>query len=164
MYLIFKGFVLVIVLAWGIVFPASAIELKSNTFVSLVLQQNLNSKDLELGDVVRFRVGPDVVVGNTVVIESGAVAISQVTAIDKHGMIGKGGSITLTVSEVVAVDGQSIHLLGQKTVKGDDETTGTVVVGVVLCPLALLNNGDAASAGEGLRVRAVVAGNYEIQI
>ena len=105
MYLIFKGFVLVIVLAWGIVFPASAIELKSNTFVSLVLQQNLNSKDLELGDVVRFRVGPDVVVGNTVVIESGAVAISQVTAIDKHGMIGKGGSITLTVSEVVAVDG-----------------------------------------------------------
>lgn len=55
-------------------------------------------------------------------------------------------------------------LQGSKTYVGEDETTGTVVVGALLCPLALMNEGGQASAGEGTQGRAIVGTNVDIEV
>lgn len=55
------------------------------------------------------------------------------------------------------------RLFQSKAVAGDDETTGTVVVGVVLCPLALLNEGDKAEIAANAQIRAMTIATIKIQ-
>ena len=155
--LLFIGFCLV-------VFQAQSVELKSNTFIPVVALQNIDSETLTLGDTVPLAVAQDVKVAGDVVIENGSSVFATVTALKKHGRIGKGGSVTITLQSTEAVDGTSITLLGGRTFEGEDEMTGTVVVGAVLCPLALLNKGDKAVAGKGVQMRAVIVGNYDIDV
>ena len=142
---------------------ANTVKLQTGTFIPLLLAQTIESGTLQNGDDVFFSVAMDIKVNSKTVIQAGTLVTANVTQIQKSGMIGQGGTFTVSFIQTTAIDGQQIMLRGNKTWAGDDETTGTVVVGVVLCPLALLNSGEEAQAGEGAQVRAIVGASYDIK-
>ena len=141
---------------------ADDLVLKSNTFIPVILQENISSEDLSLGQDILFTVAADVEVSGTTVIESGTTVIATVSDLEEKGSIGAAGKIVISFLNTEAVDGTNIPLRGTKVIEGEDESTSTVVVGVVLCPLALLNEGEEAKVGEGMQARALVAQNTKI--
>lgn len=143
---------------------AETVKLKAGTFVPAVLAQTLSSEESHTGDTVNYTVGSDVVVDGKTVISAGTLIQATVSYAEEARMIGQPGKMSISFVSTTAVDDQKILLLGSKTYVGEDETTGTVVVGVVLCPLALMNSGDEASVGEGTQGRAIVATNANVEV
>lgn len=136
---------------------AEEVTLKANTFVPVVLEETISSERLALGQDVNFSVATDIRASGKIVIEAGALVTATVTSLEEKGSIGAAGKIVISFLSVEAVDGTYVPLRGTKIFEGEDEVTSTVVVGVVLCPLALLNEGESAAAGEGVQARASVA-------
>ncbi len=147
-------------------FPAFAekVTLKAGTFVPVILAQTLSSEEINTGDPVNYKVGADVVVDGKTVIKAGALVHATVSFAESAGMVGQAGKFSVSFINTTAVDEQSVLLQGNKTYVGEDETTGTVVVGVVLCPLALMNEGGQASVGEGTQGRAIVGANIDVEV
>ena len=143
---------------------AETVRLKAGTFIPVTLAESLTSESHVTGDSIMFRVANDIVVDGKVVIEGGAMVNGTITFAEKSAMVGQAGKISVAMLNTTAVDGTVVTLQGSKTFEGEDETTGTVVVGVVLCPLALLNSGDEAKVGEGTQGRAIVASNFDIEV
>ena len=143
---------------------AETVKLKAGTFVPAVLAQTLSSEETHTGDTVNYTVGSDVIVDGKTVISAGTLIQATVSFAEEARMVGQPGKMSIRFLSTTAVDDQKILLQGSKTYVGDDETTGTVVVGVVLCPLALLNSGDEASVGEGTQRRAIVAANTNVEV
>ena len=162
----FPSLILLAVIFSSYPFPvfAETVKLKAGTFVPAVLAQTLSSEETHTGDIVNYTVGSDVIVGGKTVISAGTLIQATVSFAEEARMVGQPGKMSIQFVSTTAVDDQKILLQGSKTYVGDDETTGTVVVGVVLCPLALLNSGDEASVGEGTQGRAIVAANTNVEV
>ena len=143
---------------------AEEIILKANTFVPVVLQENISSENLSLGQDVLFTVARDVIVSGKTIISAGTSVIANVSDVEETGAIGAAGKIVITFLNTEAVDGTSISLRGTKVIEGKDKSTSSVVVGVVLCPLALLQKGDEANMGQGTQARAMVAQNTTLEL
>ncbi len=143
---------------------AETVKLNAGTFVPVLLNQTLSYGDLHTGDFLPCRVGADVVVDDKTVIESNTLVTATVSFAEEPRMGGRAGKLSIYFVNTTAVDGQRVLLQGSKTYVGEDETTGTVVVGVVLCPLALINKGGEATLGEGTQGHAVVATNIDIEV
>ncbi len=143
---------------------AEEIILKANTFVPVVLQENISSENLSLGQDVFFTVAGDINVSGKTVISAGTSVIANVSDVEETGAIGAAGKIVITFLNTEAVDGTTISLRGTKVIQGKDKSTSSVVVGVVLCPLALLQKGDEASMGQGTQARAMVAQNTTLKL
>jgi len=79
-------------------------------------------------------------------------------------MAGIPGSVVIAVKSTTAVDGSNIILTGSLTNKADSEVGGTVAVGVILCPLALLNKGDDGTIPVGAQIRSMTMGEFPVEI
>lgn len=77
--------------------------------VRLVLDEDIAADSAE-GDPVRFRVGHDVQVDDTVVIRRGAPAVGAIVDGAKRHVFGLGGKITFRLDTVEAVDGHMVNL------------------------------------------------------
>lgn len=143
---------------------AEEVTLKANTFVPVILQESISSESLSLGQDVFFTVAGDIDVSGKTVIPAGTTVIASVSDVEETGAIGAAGKIVITFLSTEAVDGTSISLRGTKVIEGKDKTTSSVVVGVVLCPLALLQKGEEASVGQGTQARAMVAQNTTLNL
>lgn len=106
----------------------------------------------------------DVKIDGKTVIKAGSGVLSTIAHVDGAGAIGEGGQLSISVTGVYAVDGALVPVLGTKAAAGEDETTGTVVVGVVLCPLALLNEGDEAVLAANTQFRVIAVSDVDIDV
>lgn len=142
---------------------AATVDLGAGTPIVVRLVETLSTEIHKTGDDVSAVVAADVIVDNKVVVQAGAAVIATIAHAKKAGAIGAGGNLNIQITGVYAVDGTVVPVVGTKAVAGDDETTGTVVVGVVLCPLALLNEGDKAEIAANSQIRAMTIGTVKIQ-
>ena len=85
------------------------ITLRAGTTVSVTLNEELYLEDLNPGHAIDFMVRSNVTVNGKVVIAAGAIAEGVVKSI-KIGCKGQCGSVSITVENVQAVDGQRINL------------------------------------------------------
>ncbi len=98
--------------------------LKAATPVSLQLNQQLSSEEVEIGHAVEFLVRSDVVVNGKVVISAGSIAEGWVKDVKKMCQMRNCGSdwcakLVITVESVQAVDGQRVFLRSiPHTIKG----------------------------------------------
>lgn len=143
---------------------AEKVELRSGTPVIIQLIDGVSSKTARTGDMVNAIVLADIIVDDKVVVQAGATALVNVAQANKAGAIGKAGGLNLQVNGVYAVDGQLVPVTGGKSMAAEDEVTGTVVVGVLLCPLALLNEGDSAEIGSNVQFRVVTISNVKVDV
>lgn len=142
---------------------AEQVELRSGTAIVVMLTDTVSTDTHKTGQDIGAIVTSNVYVNGKIVVEAGAAVIVNIAHARGSGAIGKGGELTVQVTGVYAVDGTLIPVTGSKTVAGDDETTATVVVGVMLCPLALLNEGDKADIAANAQIRTISLGSVKIE-
>ena len=143
---------------------AETVTLKSNTVVVVKNNQEISTKQYKTGQEVILYVGADVKVKGKIVIKSGAPVIASVQSSQQEEMAGGSGKIIVAVQLVETVDGQNIPISGQFLYEADSERGGTIAVGVILCPLVLLNKGEPGVIPVGAQIRALTISETEIEV
>ncbi|HWA83584.1 MAG TPA: hypothetical protein VG820_09135 [Fimbriimonadaceae bacterium] len=122
--------------------PALGITLKKGTAVTLVFDQELNSRHTHVGDKVKFHVKDDISVGGHVVIRHGTRVWATVSDVHKNGRFGKNAQLKLDISPIRAM-GMEIPLQPRQKGNMIGGSRGTKAAGaagagaILLGPLGL---------------------------
>jgi len=146
------------------VLHAKEVTIPNGAVVPVKTTQQLSSDQLTVGQEVILNVAQAVKVKGQTVIAAGAPVYASVEEAKKGQMAGIPGSVVIAVKSTTAVDGSNIILTGSLTNKADSEVGGTVAVGVILCPLALLNKGDDGTIPVGAQIRSMTMGEFPVEI
>jgi uncharacterized Zn-binding protein involved in type VI secretion len=141
---------------------SGAEKLPANTVLVVRATEAVDSKVVKPGQEVILVVASNLNVNGNTLVRAGAPVIAFVNEAKSSQMAGISGNISLTFRSTVAVDGQTIPLSGLMLDTGDSEVGSTVAVGVILCPLALLNKGKPGRIAPGTEVRGLTVGDYSI--
>jgi hypothetical protein len=139
-----------------------SIILPNNSVIPVKTVDQLSSDKLTTGQEVILYVAADVKIKGETVITSGTPVYGMVQESKNAQMAGISGKILISIRSTVAVDGTNILLSGQFSDAAQSEVGGTVAVGVILCPLALLNTGEDGIIPVGAQIRTMTVGAYEI--
>jgi len=143
---------------------AETITLPNSSVVAVKTVNQLSSDQLITGQEVILNVAADVTIRGKVVIKAGAPVYGIIQESKGGQMAGIPGKIVVSVNSTIGVDGTNISLSGQFVNAAKSEVGGTVAVGAILCPLALLNTGDDGVIPVGAQIRAMTVGEYNIEI
>jgi hypothetical protein len=88
--------------------------LKRGTLVQLRTTNEINSREINVGDIVEMSVHIDIKIENDVVLGTEHFATARVKKVRKAGKFGRGGVIELEATTVRTIDGQLIRLEGGK--------------------------------------------------
>ena len=132
--------------------------------ITLQFQDSVNAEDVSVGSLVELFVRDAVIIDGETVIAPGADVIGTVREAKDNNVLGIPGSITIDAVSVVAVDGTVIPLQGTITAKGKNNTALAVVLGLVLCPLAIIIHGENAKIASGTIFTARVVGMQSIDV
>ena len=143
----------------------------ANTLVTMTNLDELNSKTIQEGDVVRFSVADDVLVGDVIAIPRGMEVNGTVTKARKSGRFGKDGKIEIMYDNVRAADGSPVALMvGDKTKDQYKRTAGAVGASaagaVILGPVGLVGglfvHGNEVDIPAGTTMYAETKANTEV--
>lgn len=143
----------------------------ANTVVTMTNLDELNSKTIQEGDVVRFTVADDVLVGDVIAIPRGMEVNGTVTKARKSGRFGKDGKIEIMYDHVRAADGSPVALMvGDKTKDQYKRTAGAVGASaagaVILGPVGLVGglfvHGNEVDIPAGTTMYAETKENTEV--
>lgn len=143
---------------------AETITIPNSTVVPVRTVGQLSSGQLTMGQEVILNVAQDVKIKGKTVIKAGAPVYGSVQESKAGQMAGIAGKLVISLNSTVAVDGTNIALSGTMSNQAKSEVGATVAVGVILCPLALLNTGDDGSIPPGAQQRAMTMGSFEIDV
>jgi hypothetical protein len=138
------------------------VKLPGQTLVVVRTTQAIDAEQYKVGSTVILDIAVDVKIDDQVLISAGTPVMAVMDQAETEGMVGSGGEIALSIQSTTAVDGTVVALTGNWRAKGEDEVGGTVAVGLILCPLALLNQGEPAIIIGGAQIRAFTIGEYKI--
>jgi hypothetical protein len=129
-------------IALGLQVPASAtqVNLPAGTRVQVRLTQPISSGTATAGQRFAFQAAAPVVVGNRVVIAKGALGTGSVVSASKAQ--GKSaGKLTLAFNSIHSVDGGTVALTVDSSMKGNSEkgkaSTATVAATIAMGPIGL---------------------------
>jgi hypothetical protein len=131
--------------------------IQEGTIVKVSLSQDLNGKDLEVGQKINFLTSENIIVGDRVVIKEGLKVTGTITTAAKSGMMAKRGKLAFSIDYLYLENGKVIKLTSdiKKEVKS---STGVVVAtAVLISPLALFIGGKNAKYEKGTVFDAYVA-------
>lgn len=143
----------------------------ANTVVTMTSLDELNSKTIQQGDVVRFIIADDVLVGDVIAIPRGMEVNGTVTKARKSGRFGKDGKIEIQYDHVRAADGSPITLtVGDQTKEQYKRTAGAVGASaagaVILGPVGLVGglfvHGNEVDIPAGATMYAETKENTEV--
>jgi len=126
--------------------------------------QEINSKQAVEGELVTFRVVNSVVVKGQKVIAGGAIARGTVTDVEKRGMLGKAGKLSIRIDSVRAVDGQKVRLRASKGREGGSNTGKVIALSLLVTPLFLLMRGNTARIKEGQMIQVFTDESKRVRI
>ena len=140
------------------------ITIPNGSVVPVKTVGQLSSDQLALGQEVVLDVAQDVKIQGKVLIRAGAPVYGSVQESKGGQMAGIAGKLVIALNSTVAVDGTNVSLSGSFSNAAKSEVGATVAVGVILCPLALLNTGDDGVIPVGAQVRAMTMGSFDIVV
>jgi len=144
--------------------PNTQRELKSGTQFTVELTWDLNSKYVQAGQAVEFKVVGDVVLDNKTVITGGTLLQGVVVNSEKAKGLGKEGKLDIQLNQVKAIDGQNVPLSGYLSKAGENKTTETVVIGALLFWPVLLAKGKEAIVPAGSKFSATVSQTVVVRV
>jgi hypothetical protein len=144
--------------------PSTQRELKSGTQFTVELAWDLNSKYVQAGQTVEFKVVGDVTIDNKTVIAGGTSLQGIVVNSEKAKGLGQEGKLDIQLNNVKAVDGQTVQLSGYLSKDGDNKTTETVVIGALLFWPVLFAKGKEAVIPAGSRFNATVSQTVVVKV
>lgn len=103
----------------GIDFPfKKRVTLEAGTLVMLETSEKLDSRQITIGQLVQFKVKTNVYAEGRLVIRTGSLALGRIKTIQKASY-NHPESITIEITSVQAIDGQSVALNPtEQTIKG----------------------------------------------
>lgn len=122
----------------------SMVTLPAGTPIVLRNMETINSSNITNGSSVMFTVINDVVVDDKVLIKAGSIVNAQVNYAKKKNYAGVAGEITISDFAAKAVDGTYVPLRATLSSKGEEKMGLSIGLGVVICILFLLIQGDDA--------------------
>jgi hypothetical protein len=144
--------------------PPLAFGLTEDTPVRIKLARTMTSKEARVDDRVDFEVLEDVKVGDTVVIERGAMAIATVTEAHPKRRMGRAGKLHMNIDYVRVASGEKVPLRAVKGGSGGNHiavmTGAMVATGIVFfpaAPLFLFMHGKDITIPKGTEITAYVA-------
>lgn len=149
---------------------ATRVLVPSGTVVVVRSEQMISSDNVTAGTTLNFTVARDVKIyderamTDRIVIKAGASARVIANDAEASGSLGEGGRLSLMVQTVDAVDGSELDVTGSTYLAGDDSTGSTVALSMLLCPLFLLMEGDAAELPAGFEIRSRTAGTQTVDL
>jgi len=143
---------------------AETVTIPNSTIVVVKTQEQLSSDQLTMGQEITFIVAADINIKGKTVIKANTPVIGFVQESKEAGMVGQSGRVVINAQSVAAVDGTNIALTGQFSAAAKSQVGGTVAVGVILCPLALLFEGKEGVIPVGAQIRAMTVGDHEIEV
>lgn len=126
-----------------------SITLPAGTPIILRNVEAIDSSNITTGSSVTFKVVNDILVDNKVVINAGSMVDAQIAYAKKKNYAGIAGEITVSDFAVRAVDGTYIPLRATMSSRGEDKIAISAGLGIFLCPLFLLIQGDDATIPAG---------------
>ena len=144
--------------------PNTQRELKSGTQFTIELAWDLNSKYVQAGQAVEFKVVGDVVIDNKTVIAGGTSLQGIVVNSEKAKGLGKEDKLDIQLNNVKAIDGQTVQLSGYLSKAGENKTTETVVIGALLFWPVLLAKGKEAIVDAGSKFSATVSQTVVVRV
>ena len=143
---------------------AETVTIPNSTVVPVKTVSQLSSEQLTTGQEVILNVAADVKVKGKTLIKAGSPVYGFVQESKSGQMAGIAGKLIISVNSTVAVDGTNISLSGQFSNAAKSEVGATIAVGVILCPLALLNKGNEGLIPVGAQIRAMTVGTFDIEV
>ncbi|MCP4123852.1 MAG: hypothetical protein GY751_19055 [Bacteroidetes bacterium] len=134
------------------------VTIPPNTVIPVRSTEPIDAKYIQAGQEIILVVASNVRINQETVIKAGAPVVAFVNDSSSSQMAGISGKISLAMRSTVAVDGSIVPLSGTMMNSGESEVGSTVAVGVILCPLALLNKGEAGRIPPGMEIRAMTVG------
>lgn len=143
---------------------AGVITVPAGTPVVLRNMEVISSSNITNGSNVMFSVVNDVKVNDMVVIKAGSIVDAQVNFAKKKNYAGIAGEITISDFAVKAVDGTFIPLRATLSSKGEEKMGLSIGLGVVICILFLLIQGDDAVIPAGTTKSAYTIMDVKINV
>jgi len=141
-----------------------SVTLPEGTEFSVVTVDEINGKNAAKGDVVKLVMPAPIAIDNVVVIGKDAYVRGEVADVKHAGHFGRGGSMSLTVTSVTAVDGQHIPLRASRSKGGKDHTGATVALTVLFGPLGLLKHGNDVVYKAGTEVKVFTDSTVTVHV
>jgi hypothetical protein len=139
------------------------IKIEEGTLLKVKSLSEISSKTASEGDLLDFSVYEDVVVKGKTVLKEGSIVKGHVEDAEKAKGVGKQGSLRIQFDFAKASDGTKIPLRSTRAgIEGEDKTTTSVALAVVVSPLFLLKKGKEAKIPAGKIMEAYVARDIEV--
>lgn len=144
--------------------PPLAFGLTEDTPVKIRLTRTMSSKDAKANEKVDFEVLEDIKVGDTIIVQHGAMAIGTVTEAQPKRRMGRAGKLNINIDYVQLVDGEKVPLRAVKGGSGGNHTasmTGAIVASSLLffpaAPFFLFMHGKDLTIPKGTEITAYVS-------
>lgn len=124
-------------------YEMKTVELPANTVFKISLNDDVNSKLNQVGDVVTFTVQEDVMVDDVLVLPRGSQGSGVVTKVSRPKSFGRSGTLDISFDQVFSVDDESIPtVLGpeaKEKLKMEAAAVGASTIGALaLGPIGLV--------------------------
>ena len=139
---------------------SQTVILQDRTQIHLVVTEALSSGTAKQNDSVKLKVDEDVLVGNTIVIPRGMIAIGRIVMAEKKGRWGKHGRLQFETEYVEVDDKTRVRI---EAVVGDAEikkSSAAFMMGL----MGGLKKGKNIEVPVGFIVKALVDGDKEIRV
>ena len=142
---------------------ADTVKITSGTPIKLSLFHTINGKTSRIGKRVTFRLMDDVNINGNKVLSAGTRAFGEIVSIDKPGLFGKPGALSIDVKEIRAVDGTDVQLSGTIDATGESRAVLSIILTIFFI-VGFFITGTDASIQKGTMIDATTIGNVEIDL
>ena len=137
-------------------------HLNEGTLITVQLNQELNSKTANVGDVVELELAEPIVVNGKEILSKGNKVTGVVTQAGKARGLGKAGVLSFTINYIILPDGRNIKLTSEQSVAGKTTTAAMATEAVLLTPFFLFKKGKNITYEKGKIFKVFVAQDYDI--
>lgn len=137
--------------------------LQSGTLVTLYFREELTSKQMSSGQILKLAVKDEVISKDgKIIIAANTSVIGRITNVKNAAWAGQKGKIGFQVNNIKAVDGTSIPVFYNMNAEGKSKQAAAIGIGVLLFWPALFIKGKEATinAGQIIMVETMTSTNF----
>ena len=144
--------------------PAPAhVRLPEGTVIRFTLDEPLSSATAADGDEFSITTSDPVTLADGVVIPAGFHGRGEVTAVEKKGMMGKAGQLSVRL-DYVRIGNAKVRLRSDQTREGKSNQSSAIVLSLLVTPLFLLMHGKDAAIPKGQSIIAFVDDDVDVPL
>jgi hypothetical protein len=140
--------------------PAS-VRLQEGTEVNFRLDDELSSHTASQGDTFSITLADPVRLADGTVIPAGSRGRGEVSSVEKRGMMGKGGQLSVRLDYVMVGD-TKVHLRANQSQDGKSTQTNAIVLSLLITPLFLLMKGKDVTIPRGQAIKGYVDSTVDL--